>query len=105
MISLPPTRIEPVIRLRFTSWRPSTAIEETLLPDPDSPTIPSVCPSLTVYDRSGDRLHEPVVGGELDGQVFDDEKGLLATVLEAAFGSVVGQRLRHTSLTLGSRKL
>ncbi len=47
MISLPPTRIEPVMRLRFSSCRPSTAIDETLLPEPDSPTMPRVCPVVT----------------------------------------------------------
>ena len=47
MTSVPPTRIEPVIWLDFASCRPSTAIDDTDLPEPDSPTIPSVLPSST----------------------------------------------------------
>ena len=41
-ISWPPTLIEPVIRVLARSCRPITAMLETLLPEPDSPTMASV---------------------------------------------------------------
>ena len=46
-ISSPPSRIDPVIRVRLRSCRPITAMLDTDLPDPDSPTIASVRPSGT----------------------------------------------------------
>ena len=46
--SVPPTRMDPLIRLDFASWRPSTARLETDFPEPDSPTMPSVSPIPTV---------------------------------------------------------
>ena len=48
MTSKPSTRIEPDSRVCFGSCRPSTAIDDTLLPEPDSPTMPSVLPRSTV---------------------------------------------------------
>ncbi len=46
--SVPPTRIEPESRVDWGLCRPSTAIDETDLPEPDSPTMPSVWPLRTV---------------------------------------------------------
>ncbi len=43
--SVPSTRIEPSIRDDFRSCRPRTAMLDTDLPEPDSPTMPSVLPS------------------------------------------------------------
>ncbi len=45
--SWPSMRIEPSMRERFGSCRPSTAIDDTDLPEPDSPTIPRVLPRAT----------------------------------------------------------
>ncbi|OPZ51955.1 MAG: hypothetical protein BWY91_02516 [bacterium ADurb.BinA028] len=44
-ISLPSSRMLPVIVLRLGLCRPRTAIDETDLPEPDSPTIARVRPS------------------------------------------------------------
>ena len=46
--SWPSKRIEPVIVAFCERVRPMTVIELTDLPEPDSPTIPSVCPASTV---------------------------------------------------------
>ena len=46
-ISRPPTLIEPEMRATLRSCRPSTAMLDTLLPEPDSPTMASVRPSGT----------------------------------------------------------
>ena len=46
--SLPSKRTVPVMRALRERVRPITVSEETDLPDPDSPTIPSVCPRSTV---------------------------------------------------------
>ena len=47
----------------------------TLLPEPDSPTMPSVLPASTENDRCCDRAHDPVVRAERDGEVIDLEQG------------------------------
>lgn len=46
MISLPWNRIDPEIRACGGS-RPSTASEDTDLPEPDSPTMPRTSPAAT----------------------------------------------------------
>ena len=52
--------------------RPITVRNDTLLPEPDSPTTPSVTPS-SVNDAV-DGLHETVVGREVDAEVLDLEE-------------------------------
>ena len=46
----PPTEISPVMVVRFGSCRPRMASEVTLLPEPDSPTMPRVRPRSTAND-------------------------------------------------------
>jgi hypothetical protein len=48
MISVPSTRMDPVICVREASCSPRIAMLETDLPEPDSPTMPNVWPSSTV---------------------------------------------------------
>ena len=48
----------------------------TLLPQPDSPTIPSVSPGSTANETPSTALTTPVVGVEVDPQVVDLEQRL-----------------------------
>src|SRR5664280_2479432 len=50
MMSSPPTRISPVTVARRGACRPRIASAVTLLPDPDSPTIPRVRPGATANE-------------------------------------------------------
>ena len=84
--SLPPKWISPVILEIFERVSPITVSEDTDLPEPDSPTIPSVRPGADVVGDAVDRLDEAVVGVEVDVQVADGE-----------------ERLGHDRRTRGSR--
>ena len=53
-----------------------TVRKPTLLPDPDSPTMPSVSPGWIVYEIAVDGLHDAVVGREMDRQVLDLQQRL-----------------------------
>ncbi len=44
----PRKRTSPVMVARFLGSRPRMAIDVTVLPEPDSPTMPSVSPSRSV---------------------------------------------------------
>ena len=44
---LPSNMIRPDIRVAGSRVRPSVVSDETVLPEPDSPTIPSVLPAST----------------------------------------------------------
>ena len=68
------TAPSPVICAFFGS-RPITAIDDTDLPDPDSPTMPSTSPARRSNETSADGVHHAVVGREVDGQVLDREGG------------------------------
>ena len=46
----------------------------TLLPQPDSPTIPSVSPGSTAKETPSTAWTTPVLGGEADPQVRDLEQ-------------------------------
>ncbi len=48
--STPWKSTSPDISAYFESVRPMTVSELTLLPEPDSPTMPSVSPGCTLYD-------------------------------------------------------
>ncbi len=50
----------------------------TLLPEPDSPTMPSVSPRRSVKERPETALHDAVLGRELDREVADVEEQLAA---------------------------
>src|SRR3954453_12021613 len=63
--STPSIRIDPDSRGCFGSCRPSTAIDETLLPEPDSPTMPRVLPRSTAYERSVTACTRPSWVGNL----------------------------------------
>ena len=45
----------------------------TLLPQPDSPTIPTVCPALDPEVDAVDGLDDAVVGAEVGAEVADVE--------------------------------
>ena len=66
--------------------RPITVSEDTDLPEPDSPTIPSVRPALDVVGDAVDRLDQAVVGVEVDVQVADLESSGLAVMSGAPAG-------------------
>ena len=51
---------------RSSGSRPRIAIDVTLLPEPDSPTMPSVSLRVDVEAHVVDRVHDAVVGRELD---------------------------------------
>ncbi len=57
---------------------PSVVSEETVLPEPDSPTIPSVRPGMHLVGDPVDGVHDAVFGGELDAQVLDPQQRLRA---------------------------
>src|SRR6476620_11065116 len=58
--SLPANMIEPEIRaLPAKRVRPITVSDETLLPEPDSPTMPSARPRSTVYETPSTALTMP----------------------------------------------
>ena len=50
----------------------------TLLPEPDSPTMPSVLPSLDRERDAVDRLHDAVVRLEVGLEVVDLEEGVIS---------------------------
>ncbi len=54
--------------------RPMMAWLVTDLPEPDSPTMPRVWPALELEADAVDRLHQAVVGREVDVQVVDVEE-------------------------------
>ena len=68
---------------------------DTDLPEPDSPTMPRVLPSSTVYDRSVTALTRPSAVGNLTVRSSTDE------VRRSRSVAVTG----HVSLTRGSRTL
>ena len=74
--SVPPTRIEPDSRVECGLCRPSTAIDDTDLPEPDSPTMPEGLAAADRVAEVGDGLDQAVVGRELDGEVLDDQVGV-----------------------------
>ena len=61
-----PSIVAPWVRVS-----PSVVSEETVLPEPDSPTIPSVLPGVDGVGDPVDRVDDPVVGRERDPQVLD----------------------------------
>ena len=65
---LPPKRMEPVI-CAVVGSRPMIAIEDTDLPEPDSPTMPSTS-RVQGEGHVADRVDEAVVGGEPDREVL-----------------------------------
>ena len=48
----------------------------TLLPEPDSPTMPRVLPRSTSKERPSTDLDQAVVGGEVDAQVAHRQEGV-----------------------------
>ena len=66
--------IRPEIARRCARVRPIVVSDETVLPEPDSPTIPSVLPGRDRVGDPVDGVDDTVVGGELDAQVLDLEQ-------------------------------
>ncbi len=69
----------------------------TLLPDPLSPTSPSVSPRSTVNAHAADRLHDAAPGEELDVQVSTSSSGAVGASSTAIDG---GRRYRPPPLTV-----
>ena len=74
-MSRSPMRISPVMRVRRGSCSPNIANAVTLLPEPDSPTMPSVRPRSTAKTHPADGVHHAVLGVEPHGQITDLEIG------------------------------
>ena len=65
----------PSMRLGGDGSRRMIVIADTLLPQPDSPTSPTVLPAGTSNDTSSTTGTRAAVGGEGDGEVLDGEEG------------------------------
>ena len=89
--STPSRKISPLRVLPCPAWalrvcfavgrrcRPITARLVTLLPDPDSPTMPSVRPAFDPEAQAVDGLDQTVVGAEVHPQVTDvQERAVVA---------------------------
>ena len=84
--SRPSNRIRPSIDVFFARVSPSVVSDETVLPEPDSPTMPRVCAGVDRVGDPVDGVDDAVFGGELNAQVLD-----------------LQERLAHEYRTLGSR--
>ena len=69
--SSPSSLISPVIRALVPWCRPMMPMLVTLLPEPDSPTMPSVLPRSRLNENAVHGLDQAVVGREVDAQVLD----------------------------------
>ena len=72
--SWPSNRIRPEMLAPWRRVRPSVVSEETVLPEPDSPTIPSVRPRSHLVGDPVDGVHDAVFAGELDAQILDAQQ-------------------------------
>ena len=68
--------MRPLTSAPWQRVRPSIVSEVTVLPEPDSPTIPSVLPGAHLVGDPVDGVHDPVFGGELDAQVLHPQQRL-----------------------------
>ena len=59
--------------------------ESTVLPEPDSPTMPSVRPALERERHAVDRVHQAAVGVEVRGDVGDLEQRRVAAGTSGAW--------------------
>ena len=68
--------------------------DSTVLPEPDSPTMPSVLPALERERHAVDGAHETAVGVEVRGDVVDHEQRRVAVAASSGVGStaIVGHR-------------
>jgi len=75
------------------------------LPDPDSPNDAERLAALDAVGEVADRLHQAVVGGELDGEVLHHQEGSFGSAGAAmpSGRSLISVLIPH--LTRGSRKL
>ena len=74
---------------------PSVVSEETDLPEPDSPTMPSVRPACDLVGDAVDRVHDAVFGGELDVQVLTRSSGSAALTSTSPAGRGRRRRCRR----------
>ena len=74
--SSPRKSARPSLVADFLGFSPMIVRQVTLLPEPDSPTMPSVLPSLDRERDAVDRLHDPVVRLEVGLEVVDLEERL-----------------------------
>ena len=63
-----------MLRVAAKRVSPITVSDETLLPEPDSPTIPSALPRSTRVGDAVDGLDDAVVGLEMHREVADIEQ-------------------------------
>ena len=72
--SRPSKRTWPVI-VAVSGSSPRIASDVTDLPEPDSPTMPSVSDAREIEAHVVDRVDDAVVGLEVDGEIADREDG------------------------------
>ena len=65
-----------MIRAPCARVKPRIVIAATVLPEPDSPTTPSVRPLPHLVGDPVDRFHHTVFGRKLDAQILDAQKWL-----------------------------
>ena len=94
-----PSNVAPPLAIRpgGIGMRPRRVIVETLLPDPDSPTIPSTSPGIELPADLIDGVNDSVLGLELDGQLVDGDDRLRHGLVAA--GSSASRRPSPTKLT------
>ena len=68
--------IRPQMCAPWRRVRPSAVIEETVLPEPDSPTMPERLAGLHLVGDPVDGVHDAVFGLELDAQILDAQQRL-----------------------------
>ena len=71
--------------LAFFGSRPMMAIDDTDLPDPDSPTTPSTSPARQIEGDVADGVHHAVVGREIDAEVLDASRAIVAGIRRAGW--------------------
>src|SRR5918911_5260014 len=81
--------------------RPITVSQVTLLPDPDSPTTPSVSPGEMASETPSTAFTTPSSVGKWTLRSFTSSRGSATDLLEGP-GRPLGRR-DHVYLTLGSR--
>ena len=79
--------------------RPRIVIDVTLLPEPDSPTMPSTLPRSSLNETPSTALHDAVLRREVDVQVVDFEKRFCHYV-----GRMRGSRIAYARSTRALKK-
>ena len=77
--SRPSNRMRPEMRAPWSRVSPSVVSEATVLPEPDSPTMPERAAGVHLVGDPVDRVHDAVFGRELDAQVLHAQSSAAAS--------------------------